>query len=73
MKLSRSEPCVLLISPGIIKWTDADFGLPHLVSIGSYLEAELGARVEILDLGIVACQILTRSFCDPRDVRHIRT
>ena len=43
-------PCVLLISPGIIKWTDQDFGLPHLVSIGGVLQRELGLRVELLDL-----------------------
>lgn len=45
------EPCVLLISPGIIRWTDVDFGLPHLVALGSYLKAHAGVRVEILDLG----------------------
>ncbi|MEZ4471298.1 MAG: radical SAM protein [bacterium] len=47
-------PCVLLISPGIIKWTDLDFGLPHLVSIGGYLLEKVGenrVRVEIIDLG----------------------
>ncbi len=44
------EPAVLLISPGILKWTDMDFGLPHLVSIGGYLRHQLGVRVEILDL-----------------------
>ena len=43
-------PGVLLISPGIIKWTDMDFGLPHLVSVGGYLQAHLGVRVELLDL-----------------------
>jgi anaerobic magnesium-protoporphyrin IX monomethyl ester cyclase len=43
-------PGVLLISPGIIKWTDMDFGLPHLVSMGGYLKRELGVRVELLDL-----------------------
>lgn len=43
-------PGVLLISPGIIKWTDMDFGLPHLVSMGGYLRRELGVRVELLDL-----------------------
>lgn len=42
--------CVLLISPGIIKWTDTDFGLPHLVSLGGYLHEHLGVRVEIIDL-----------------------
>ncbi|MCB9550205.1 MAG: radical SAM protein [Myxococcales bacterium] len=45
---------MLLISPGIIKWTDLDFGLPHLVSIGGYLLEKVGesrVRVEILDLG----------------------
>ncbi len=47
------KPCVLLISPGILKWTDMDFGLPHLVSMGGYLLREIGegrVRVEILDL-----------------------
>ncbi len=43
-------PAVLLISPGIIKWTDMDFGLPHLVSIGGYLQQHTGVRVELLDL-----------------------
>ncbi|MCA9649698.1 MAG: radical SAM protein, partial [Myxococcales bacterium] len=45
-----AEPGVLLISPGIIKWTDMDFGLPHLVSMGGYLRRETGVRVELLDL-----------------------
>lgn len=45
-----TTPGVLLISPGIIKWTDMDFGLPHLVSMGGYLRRELGVRVELLDL-----------------------
>lgn len=44
-------PAVLLISPGIVRWTDQDFGLPHLVSIGGWLERALGVRVELLDLG----------------------
>lgn len=48
--MSGRSPCLLLISPGIIKWTDMDFGLPHLVSIGGYVRRETGARVEILDL-----------------------
>ena len=46
----QHKPCVLLLSPGILKWTDADFGLPHLVSLGGYLLRELPVRVEILDL-----------------------
>ena len=41
---------MLLLSPGIIKWTDADFGLPHLVSMGGLLQRELDLRVEIVDL-----------------------
>jgi radical SAM superfamily enzyme YgiQ (UPF0313 family)/protein-L-isoaspartate O-methyltransferase len=41
---------VLLISPGIIKWTDMDFGLPHLVSMGGYVQQHTGVRVELLDL-----------------------
>ncbi len=44
------EPCVLLISPGILKWTDMDFGLPHLVSMGGYVREHTGVRVELLDL-----------------------
>lgn len=43
-------PAVTLISPGIIKWNDVDFGVPHLVALGSYLREKLGVRVEILDL-----------------------
>ena len=45
---------VLLISPGIIRWTDQDFGLPHLVALGGWLEAHADVRVEILDLGYEA-------------------
>lgn len=41
---------MLLISPGIIKWTDMDFGLPHLVSMGGYVQEHTGVRVELLDL-----------------------
>ena len=44
------SPAVVLISPGIIKWTDMDYGLPHLVSMGGYLREHLGVRVELLDL-----------------------
>lgn len=44
------DPAVLLISPGILKWTDMDFGLPHLVSMGGYLRQHTGVRVELLDL-----------------------
>lgn len=44
------KPCVVLISPGIIKWTDMDFGLPHLVSIGGYIQEHVDVRIEILDL-----------------------
>ena len=45
-----SPATVLLISPGIIRWTDLDFGLPHLVALGGWLRERLGVRVEILDL-----------------------
>jgi radical SAM superfamily enzyme YgiQ (UPF0313 family)/protein-L-isoaspartate O-methyltransferase len=48
---SARTPAVLLLSPGILKWTDVDFGLPHLVALGSYLQAHLPVRVEIVDLG----------------------
>lgn len=48
--MADARPAVLLISPGIIKWTDMDFGLPHLVSIGGYLQKHVDVRVELLDL-----------------------
>ncbi|MEM6931549.1 MAG: radical SAM protein, partial [Myxococcota bacterium] len=44
------DPAVLLISPGILRWADVDFGVPHLVSIGGYVAEHTGVRVEILDL-----------------------
>jgi len=44
------DPAVLLISPGILRWEDVDFGVPHLVSLGGYVAEHTGARVEILDL-----------------------
>ena len=44
------SPAVLLISPGILRWADVDFGLPHLVSLGGYLKHHTGVRVEVLDL-----------------------
>ena len=47
---AKRAPGVLLISPGIIKWTDMDFGLPHLVSMAGWLKQTVGVRVEILDL-----------------------
>lgn len=59
----KERRAVTLISPGIIKWTDVDFGLPHLVAIGGYLEQHLGVRVEILDLSYEACghrELLTK-------------
>jgi anaerobic magnesium-protoporphyrin IX monomethyl ester cyclase len=43
-------PALLLISPGILRWEDVDFGVPHLVSIGGYVQEHTGVRVEILDL-----------------------
>ncbi|HJN77369.1 MAG TPA: radical SAM protein [Myxococcota bacterium] len=43
-------PAVLLISPGILRWVDGDFGLPHLVALGGYLREHTGVRVEIIDL-----------------------
>ena len=55
MSLIPREPALLLISPGIIKWTDTDFGLPHLVALGGWVKAKLGLRVEILDIGYEAC------------------
>ena len=48
--MTDRRPAVLLISPGIIRWVDMDFGLPHLVALGSHLEVHCGVRVEILDL-----------------------
>lgn len=44
------KPKILLLSPGILKWTDMDFGLPHLVALGGYVRAHTGVEVEILDL-----------------------
>lgn len=41
---------VLLISPGTFGGPDGNFGLPHLVALGSFLEARTDARVEIVDL-----------------------
>jgi protein-L-isoaspartate O-methyltransferase len=46
-----TRPTVLLISPGILRWTDQDFGLPHLVSMGGMIERDTPARVVLLDLG----------------------
>ncbi|MBX2797156.1 MAG: radical SAM protein [Myxococcales bacterium] len=43
-------PAVLLISPGIMRWQDVDFGVPHLVALGGYLIEHTGVRVEIVDL-----------------------
>jgi radical SAM superfamily enzyme YgiQ (UPF0313 family)/protein-L-isoaspartate O-methyltransferase len=50
MSSGLRTPGVLLVSPGIIKWTDMDFGLPHLVSMGGWLRETTGVRVELLDL-----------------------
>ena len=50
----QASPALLLLSPGILKHTDADFGLPHLVALGSYVQERLGLRVEIVDLGYEA-------------------
>ncbi len=48
--MTSSGPKILLISPGVLRPMDLDFGLPHLVSIGGYLRQHLRARVEIIDL-----------------------
>jgi hypothetical protein len=48
--VTSSGPKILLISPGVLRPMDLDFGLPHLVSIGGYLRQHLRARVEIIDL-----------------------
>ncbi len=45
---------VLLISPPSASAHEGDFGDPHLVALGSYLQARTGARVEILDLAYEA-------------------
>ena len=50
MKSTARTPAVLLISPGVLRASDLDFGLPHLVALGSYLRAHLSVRVEIVDL-----------------------
>lgn len=49
--MADRAPAILLLSPGIVKWDDQDFGLPHLVSLGGVLRRDLGVRVEIVDLG----------------------
>ena len=41
---------VLLLSPGSSCRLTGNFGNSHLVSIGSYLQARTGARVEVIDL-----------------------
>lgn len=41
---------VLLVSPGCQGRLDGDFGDPHLVALGSYLQARAGAQVEVIDL-----------------------
>jgi radical SAM superfamily enzyme YgiQ (UPF0313 family)/protein-L-isoaspartate O-methyltransferase len=45
-----TAPAVLLVSPGVLRASDLDFGLPHLVSLGSDLKHHLRVRVEIVDL-----------------------
>ncbi|MCK6572047.1 radical SAM protein [Myxococcota bacterium] len=45
-----TAPAVLLVSPGVLRAADLDFGLPHLVSLGGYLRQQLRVRVEIVDL-----------------------
>ena len=42
---------VLLLNLGSLTVGEQDFGLPHLVALGSYLQSRLPVRVEILDLG----------------------
>ena len=41
---------VLLLSPGTFGGPDGNFGIPHLVALGSFLEARTDARVEVVDL-----------------------
>jgi protein-L-isoaspartate(D-aspartate) O-methyltransferase len=43
-------PSVLLLGAGYPFGTDGNFGLSHLVSLGSYLRATTSASVEIVDL-----------------------
>lgn len=50
-KTEKENLNVVLLSPGIIKHTDRDFGLPHLVSIGSYLKSKFNIQIKIIDLG----------------------
>lgn len=54
------EPCLLLVSPGVLKPGDTEFGLPHLVSLGGLVRHRTGARVELLDLDL-----------EPREPRHL--
>ncbi|MBI5610033.1 MAG: cobalamin B12-binding domain-containing protein [Deltaproteobacteria bacterium] len=48
--MTRPAPRVLLVSPGCSFAADGSFGVPHLVSLGSYLRAHTAADVQILDL-----------------------
>ncbi|HUT34347.1 MAG TPA: radical SAM protein [Planctomycetota bacterium] len=48
--IRRQQPTVLLISPARPSGHEGDFGDPHLVALGSFVQARTGARVELLDL-----------------------
>jgi radical SAM superfamily enzyme YgiQ (UPF0313 family) len=48
--MKKKEKGVLFISPRKIKESDINFGVPHLISLGGYLQQELNIRVEVLDL-----------------------
>lgn len=48
--MALAPPRVLLVSPGCTFAADGSFGVPHLVSLGSYLRAHSPADVHVLDL-----------------------
>ncbi len=48
--MTQSPVRVLLASPGCTFAADGTFGVPHLVSLGSYLRAHTAADVQVLDL-----------------------
>ncbi len=48
--MANSPVRVLLVSPGCSFAADGSFGVPHLVSLGSYLRAHSAADVQVLDL-----------------------
>jgi len=46
----KPEPNVLLVSPGYTFASDGNFGIPHLVALGSYIQDRCKAQVTLMDL-----------------------